>query len=223
MHFFVLQVGVLMTLITLTATQSTAASKKCGALQYRIYDPKNPERTLNCEDCPNCAPGMGVPVQCGSSVPNGTIIKCKDCQLNKTFSNTNDLSMCKLCNECQKIVLQQCTLTQDRKCGRCLPKHFFNPLLDDCMECYFCCPSIPENEQMEQCKSLGLPRNEWCEATKGNKLCKQNWIATPSAVLLMVIVGALIYKKLFRRHSGPLQRNQEYATVEQGIYYLSII
>ncbi|XP_068694586.1 probable serine/threonine-protein kinase DDB_G0278665 isoform X2 [Montipora foliosa] len=271
----------------LTATQSTAASKRCGALQYRIYDPKNPERTLNCEDCPNCAPGMGVPVQCGSSVPNGTIIKCKECQLNKTFSKSNDSSMCKQCNECQKkIVLQQCTLTQDRKCGGCLPKHFFNPHLDDCIECYFCCPSIPGNEQMEQCKSLGLPRNEWCEATKGNKLCKRNlskvkqtnttgttrptaksttwtkwkfnldnsgttgisgglnhstnltdysenanyasradqsennylpaWIATPSAVLLIVIVGALIYKKLFRRHSGPLQRNQEYATVEQG-------
>ncbi|XP_068694588.1 uncharacterized protein [Montipora foliosa] len=281
------EVGVLVTLIMLTATQSTAASKRCGALQYRIYDPKNPERTLNCEDCPNCAPGMGVPVQCGSSVPNGTIIKCKECQLNKTFSKSNDSSMCKQCNECQKkIVLQQCTLTQDRKCGGCLPKHFFNPHLDDCIECYFCCPSIPGNEQMEQCKSLGLPRNEWCEATKGNKLCKRNlskvkqtnttgttrptaksttwtkwkfnldnsgttgisgglnhstnltdysenanyasradqsennylpaWIATPSAVLLIVIVGALIYKKLFRRHSGPLQRNQEYATVEQG-------
>ena len=154
---------------------STAASKECGALQYEMYDPKNPKRTVKCEDCLECPPGMGVPKQCGSRIPNGTSIKCKRCEINKTFSNTTDSSMCNPCNECQKkIVLQQCTLTQDRKCGGCPKKHFLEPHLDDCRECFFCCPNIPENPRMEQCEALGIPRNEWCEATKENRLCKQN-------------------------------------------------
>ncbi|XP_068694595.1 uncharacterized protein [Montipora foliosa] len=174
---FIWQVGVVVT-IMFAATQFTAASKHCGMSQYSIYDPKNPKRTLKCEDCPKCPPGMGVPVQCGrwKRVPNGTTINCEQCKPNKTFSNTDDSSMCSSCNECQKqIVLHQCTLTQDRKCGRsCPPKHFLDPHLDDCKECFFCCPSSQENTRMEECKALGLPSNEWCEATEENKLCKEN-------------------------------------------------
>ncbi|XP_068694596.1 uncharacterized protein [Montipora foliosa] len=170
------QVGIMVTQIMFSGMHfSTAASKECGALQYEMYDPKNPKRTVKCEDCPDCPPGWGVPKQCGSRIPNGTSIKCKRCEINKTFSKTNDSSMCNLCNEChKKIVLQQCTLTQDRKCGGCPKKHFLEPHLDDCRECFFCCPNIPENPRMEQCEALGIPRDEWCEATKENRLCKQN-------------------------------------------------
>ena len=280
--------------IMFAATQSTPASKQCRLSQYSIYDPKKPERTLKCEDCPKCPPGMGVPVQCGKwhRVPNGTTINCEECKLNKTFSSTDDSSMCSSCNECQKqIVLHQCTLTQDRKCGGCPPKHFLDPHLDDCKECFFCCPSSQENTRMEECKALGLPSNEWCEATEENKLCKENYLrhvdetnitgtikptanssigtewksnntgskvvttevihstnsvsypganytdgadktgnnnyllkvisTSVCAAALFVFVVFLIYKKYFQKHSGSTRRKKEYASVEQGISYLS--
>ena len=125
-----------------------------------------------CQDCPTCPRGEGVPVQCGSRVPNGTSTQCKACEHGKTYSNTVDSSTCLSCNECgKKAVLQQCNLTENRKCGDCLEKHFLEPHLNDCVECYTCCSDVPENERMGQCgKVLGLPKSEWCEANEKNKL-----------------------------------------------------
>ena len=112
-------------------------------------------------------------MQCGNRVPNGTSTLCKPCEHGKTYSNTVDSSTCLSCNECgKKTVLQQCNLTENRKCGDCPEKHFLEPHLNDCVECFTCCSDVPDNERMEQCgKVLGLPKSEWCEANERNKLC----------------------------------------------------
>ena len=152
---------------------STSLPIKCGPSQYTVFDPQNEEKIVMCQDCPKCPRGEGAPVQCGSRVPNGTSTQCKACELGKSFSNTTDSSTCLSCHECgKKTVLQQCSLTENRKCGDCLEKHFLEPHLNDCVECYTCCSDIPENERMGQCgKVLGLPNSEWCEANEKNKLC----------------------------------------------------
>ena len=152
---------------------STSLPIKCGPSQYTVFDPQNKEKIVMCQDCPKCPIGEGAPVQCGSRVPNGTSTQCKACELGKTYSNTTDSSTCLSCHECgKKTVLQQCNLTENRKCGDCLEKHFLEPHLNDCVECYTCCSDIPENERMGQCgKVLGLPKSEWCEANEKNKSC----------------------------------------------------
>lgn len=152
---------------------STSLPIKCGPSQYTVFDPQNQEKIVMCQDCPTCPIGEGVPVQCGSRVPNGTSTQCKPCEHGKTYSDTVDSSTCLSCNECgKKTVLQQCSLIENRKCGDCLEKHFLEPHLNDCVECYTCCSDIPGNERMGQCgKVLGLPKSEWCEANEKNKLC----------------------------------------------------
>ena len=146
---------------------------KCGPSQYAMVNPQNQKEIVRCEDCPKCLRGQGVPLQCGSRVPDGTSMQCKPCEHGKTFSNTTDSSTCLSCHECgKKTVLHQCNLTDNRKCGDCPAKHFLDPHLHDCVECFTCCSDVPDNERMEQCgKVLGLPKSEWCEPNEKNKLC----------------------------------------------------
>ena len=152
---------------------STLHPIKCGPSEYAVYDPQHQEKIVKCELCPRCPRGEGVPVQCGSRVSDGTSTQCKSCEHGKTFSNTTDSSMCLHCHECgKKTVLHQCNLTDNRKCGDCPAKHFLDPHLNDCVECFTCCSDVPDNERIEQCgKVLGLPKSEWCEPNEKNKLC----------------------------------------------------
>ena len=109
---------------------------------------------------------------CGSRVPIGTPTDCVPCKANETYSESEDVSHCKACNICgERVVLQQCTLKQNRKCGGCRPG-YYSDHLDECKECHYCCDDVSEQDRLQQCKDFGLPRNQWCEATDANKQCK---------------------------------------------------
>ena len=148
---------------------------KCEPSQYTVLNPQNREEIVKCQDCPRCPRGEGVPVQCGSKVLDGTSLHCKPCEHGKSFSNTTDSATCLSCHECgKKTVLHQCNLTDNRICGDCPAKHFLEPHLNDCVECFNCCSDVPDNERMTQCgKILGLPKSEWCEPNEKNKLCSK--------------------------------------------------
>lgn len=159
--------------LTNAAKLSSSRPVKCGPSQYTVLNPQNREEIVKCQDCPTCPRGEGVPVQCGSQVLDGTSLQCKPCEHGKSFSNTTDSSTCLSCHECgKKTVLHQCNLTDNRICGDCPGKHFLEPHLNDCVECFNCCSDVPDNERMTQCgKILGLPKSEWCEPNEKNKLC----------------------------------------------------
>jgi len=141
---------------------------------FTEYDPTNPNAKETCRRCPECPPGEGLPIQCGSRVAAGTSTDCQPCKANETYSDGYDSSHCKPCNLCgSKQVVQHCTPQQNRKCGSCLPGHFLEPVLDECMECYFCCPGVPESDHLQQCKDLGMPESRQCQKTKANIKCEQ--------------------------------------------------
>ncbi|XP_015763742.1 PREDICTED: tumor necrosis factor receptor superfamily member 16-like [Acropora digitifera] len=152
---------------------SSSRPTKCGPSQYTVFNPQNQEEIVKCQDCPTCPRGEGVPEQCGSRVPDGTSTQCKPCELGKSYSSTTDSSTCLSCHECgKKTVLQQCSLTENRKCGECPANYFLERHLNDCVECFTCCSDVPDSERMEQCgKDLGLPASQWCEPNEKNKLC----------------------------------------------------
>jgi len=155
------------------AKLSSSRPVKCGPSQYTVLNPQNREEIVKCQDCPRCPRGEGVPVQCGSKVLDGTSLHCKPCEHGKSFSNTTDSSTCLSCHECgKKTVLHQCNLTDNRICGDCPAKHFLEPHLNVCVECFNCCSDVPDNERMTQCGKIpGLPKSEWCEPNEKNKLC----------------------------------------------------
>ena len=163
---------VVVLLVCLLATSSARGQRKCKVTEFTIFDPKNPDVPVTCKTCPRCPAGQGLPVQCGGKVWNGTSTDCVPCKANETYSDSDDLSHCKSCNMCgKKIVLQHCTPKQNRKCGGCPPGYYLDHL-DECKECHYCCDDVSERDRLPQCKDLGLPRNQQCEATDRNKLCK---------------------------------------------------
>jgi len=141
---------------------------------FTVYDPTNPHAKETCRRCPECPTGEGLPIQCGSRVAAGISTDCQPCKANTTYSDGNDSSHCKPCNLCgSKEVVQHCTPQQNRKCGSCLPGHFLEPVLDECMECSFCCPGVPESAHLQQCKDLGMPESRQCQKTKASIKCEQ--------------------------------------------------
>lgn len=146
----------------------------CSTLtQFTMYDPQLSEVPITCRNCPTCPPGHGLPKDCGDKVPYGTPTDCVPCKPNETYSKNNDSSTCRTCHACEKkIVSQECTTKQDRKCGPCFKGHYLEPHLDVCKECHFCCPGVPESQRLQQCKDLGMPRDQQCEDTEENKKCK---------------------------------------------------
>lgn len=167
------QVAVL--LLCFVATSLASDQRKCHQLsEFTFYDRNNPEGPVTCKTCPRCPAGQGLPVQCGSRVPIGTPTDCVHCKANETYSESEDVSHCKSCHICgKKVVLQQCTPKQNRKCGDC-PKAYYLDHVDECKECHFCCNNVSEQDllHVQQCKDLGLPKRQWCKATDANRLCK---------------------------------------------------
>ena len=142
------------------------------ATHFTIFDPSNQEGKETCRRCLICPAAHGLPIQCGNRVANGTPTDCKPCA-NGTYSKNNDSSECKSCDKCEgRIVLQQCTQWENSKCGTCLPGYYFDPHVDDCKECFFCCNDVLESDRLQECKDLGMPWNTRCEATNSNKKCK---------------------------------------------------
>ena len=162
-------------MIVLWSQSVLGRSTRCPLMQnFLKYYPDDPEAQTECIACPECPPGLGLVPQCGSKITNYTTIKCEPCQLNKTFSDNHGFESCRSCHDCGlKNVIQQCTPSQNRKCGtKCPERHY----LDDngfCQECYFCCPSVDETGRMKKCKEIGMGEDWQCLRNDQNKLCKE--------------------------------------------------
>jgi len=140
---------------------------------FTISYPSNPHAKETCRICPKCPPGHGLPVQCGSRVSNFTSTDCEQCIENKTYSEENDISECKSCNDCaRRNVLRMCSKLNNSKCGTCLPEYYLDSQVDDCKKCSFCCKDALEHEHLRQCKALGMPRHMQCEDTDKNRKCE---------------------------------------------------
>ena len=146
----------------------------CSLLtQFTIFYPSNPHAKETCRICPKCPPGYGLPVQCGSRVSNFTSTDCEQCMEGKTYSEKNDISECKSCNDCTgKNVLQKCSKLNNSECGTCLPEYYSVDEVDDCKKCSFCCEDALEHEHLRQCKDLGMLRHMQCEDNDKNRKCK---------------------------------------------------
>ncbi|XP_022805317.1 tumor necrosis factor receptor superfamily member 6-like, partial [Stylophora pistillata] len=126
---------------------------RCSLVRnFLIYYPDDPGAEMECKACPECPLGLGLVPQCGTKITNYTTIKCEPCQQNKTYSDKHGIESCRSCHDCGLTnVIQQCTPSQNRKCGtECPERHY----LDDngfCQECYFCCPSVDETGRMKKC------------------------------------------------------------------------
>ncbi|PFX16226.1 Transposon Tf2-9 polyprotein, partial [Stylophora pistillata] len=125
---------------------------RCSLVRnFLIYYPDDPGAEMECKACPECPLGLGLVPQCGTKITNYTTIKCEPCQQNKTYSDKHGIESCRSCHDCGLTnVIQQCTPSQNRKCGtECPERHY----LDDngfCQECYFCCPSVDETGRMKK-------------------------------------------------------------------------
>ena len=91
---------------------------------------------VGCFSCPNCPIGQGLSVPCGSKVSNNSKIECVFCEPNKTYSDDHGKGHCKTCQDCGvRNVIQECTINQNRECGKTCPKGYdFDNTFDDCVE-----------------------------------------------------------------------------------------
>ena len=121
---------------------------------FTIFDPSNPHAQETYRICPECPPGFGLPVQCGSRVSIFTSTDCEQCMEGETYSEKKDISECKSCDDCTgRNVLQKCSKLNNGKCGTCLPEYYLDSELDDCKKCSFCCEDALEHEHLRQCKA----------------------------------------------------------------------
>ena len=146
----------------------------CSQLtHFTIFYPSNPHAKETCRICPKCPPGYGLPVQCGSRVSIFNSTDCEQCIEGKTYSDKNDISECKSCDDCTgRNVLQKCSKLNNGKCGTCLPEYYLDSELEDCKKCSFCCEDALEHEHLRQCNALGMPWHMQCEDTNKNRKCK---------------------------------------------------
>ena len=121
----------LITTILVTLLKTT---ESCSTKEFTLYDPNNPDALETCKRCQTCPPGQGLEKQCGSRVPYGTSTGCKPCVYNETYSEKNDTSHCKPCNQCGfKTELQKCTPWQNSRCAAtCRSGYIMDPVVDEC-------------------------------------------------------------------------------------------
>ena len=133
-----LQQVFLVTTILVTLLKTT---ESCSTKEFTLYDPNNPDAQETCKRCQTCPPGQGLEKQCGSRVPHGTSTGCKPCVYSETYSEKNDTSHCKPCNQCGfKTELQKCTPWQNSRCAAtCRSGYYMDPVVDECKV-------VPENK-----------------------------------------------------------------------------
>ena len=90
---------------------------------------------MDCVPCANCPIGQGLSVPCGSKVSNNSKIECVFCEPKKTYSDDHGRGHCKTCQDCGvRNVIQECTINQNRECGKTCPKgYYFDIKFDDCL------------------------------------------------------------------------------------------
>ena len=115
-----------------------------------------------------CPPGSGLSVQCGSSIPFSTPIKCVHCVEGVNTSSTQDYSTCRSCRNCGKHELWtgQCTPEEDTiEClGTCDKGFYKSKISEACHPCSYCCGEDAKYHE-EQCEDSGLPSSKQCRQT----------------------------------------------------------
>ena len=117
--------------------------------------------------CPECHPGSGLNVQCGTSISIDIPIKCVPCVKGVNHSNTQDYSTCKSCKNCAKHENKtgECTLEEDTtEClGTCHKGFYMDKITGDCQPCSDCCIiARGKKYHEEQCEDSGFPPNQQC-------------------------------------------------------------
>ncbi len=112
-----------------------------------------------------CNPGLGLSVQCGTSIPISTPIKCVFCVKGVSYSDTHDYSTCKSCKNCGKHENKkgECTPEEDTtEClGTCFKGFYMDKITGDCHTCSDCCGEANKHHE-KQCEDSGLPPNQQC-------------------------------------------------------------
>lgn len=115
-----------------------------------------------------CPPGSGLSVQCGTSIPFSTLIKCVPCVRGANYSSTQDYSTCKSCRNCGKHENKtgECTPEGDTtEClGICHKGFYKSKISEDCHPCSDCCGEADKYHE-KQCEDSGLPSSQQCRQT----------------------------------------------------------
>ena len=133
--------ALMVTTILVTPLKTTESTLCSRTKDFTLYDPNNPDAQETCKRCQTCPPGQGLEKHCGSRVPYGTSTGCRRCVYNETYSEKNDTSHCKPCNQCGfKTELQRCTPWQNSRCAAtCRSGYYMDPVVDECKV-------VPENK-----------------------------------------------------------------------------
>ena len=128
----------------------------------------NADDSPDCHDCPVCPAGKAPSHRCGEKISPEDLknLHCSDCAPGKTYSSTEDTSPCHECFEtCPKdqVVIQNCSLTADMKCGvvKCDQGFYHDNSTSDCQECSWCCGDGRDDKKAE-CTERGMPKERSC-------------------------------------------------------------
>ncbi len=112
-----------------------------------------------------CQPGLGLNVQCGTSIPISVPIKCVSCVKGVNYSSTQDYSTCKSCKNCGKHENKtgQCTSEEDTtECLKtCYKGFYWDKITEDCHPCSECCGEVDKHHE-KQCEDSGFPPKQQC-------------------------------------------------------------
>ncbi|XP_068694907.1 uncharacterized protein [Montipora foliosa] len=118
-------------------------------------------------NCPECNPGSGLNVQCGTSVPFNKSIECVQCKPTITYSDTHDTSTCKICRKCKKHEkkIGYCSIEEDTtNCsGTCEKGYYWEN--NTCHPCSDCCGRNISEYHEKQCENSALPITQKCQKT----------------------------------------------------------
>ena len=135
---------------------------------------------MDCVPCANCPIGQGLSVPCGSKVSNDSKIECVFCEPNKTYSDDHGKGHCKTCQDCGvRNVIQECTINQNRECGKTCPKgYYFDIIFDDCLAELE--PEMPPTTSMHSTRTVKLETNG-IETTETQSKTKANDVTTTAS------------------------------------------
>jgi len=145
-------------------------------------------RCLECRECPE---EFRPSVHCGSTVKYGTPVHCVQCDLGRTYWDSNGTSQCHKCKDCLtegKAVKKNCTLVANTECdNRCINGYYLEPIVSTCLRCAECCG----DEYDEKATDCASGENK-CKIRFTSKPCKKKESGTeatngkkaPSTVLL---------------------------------------
>lgn len=206
--------------------QSLSCRPKCKTDQYILVN--NLSGEVSCRDCPVCPLGTGLARECGSIVDDSNLIKCKECETGKMFSDERAATQCKKCSTCSaKVVTKQCTNDSDSKCGECLHGYYKDNSTMRCAQCSYCCGDDSDT-RLQECIQQGMSSTQQCLLTQRsatvcqhiqysrknglNKLLLDIFVSVIALATLLTIAVAVIKRrrqsrsKAYRRiknHSSP--------------------